>query len=226
MNLVIADSNDLIRIGIRAVFARDSRIKIVGEARSNVELKGVLKSFEVDLVVIDYTSPGFDISVIPALISKYKRVKFVAVTPEQSAATLVEALRSGITSYVKKDCEIAEIVSAVQESYAGNKFFCGQILETIQKAAINVNDIDFDSFSCEPVSLSDRELEIITLIAEGYTNPQIADLLHLSGHTITTHRKNIMAKLGVKNTAAIVMYAVKTNLVTPNKFLFAGEASE
>jgi DNA-binding CsgD family transcriptional regulator len=61
------------------------------------------------------------------------------------------------------------------------------------------------------------------LIAEGYTNTQIADMLFLSAHTINTHRKNIMAKLGVKNTAGIVMYAVKTNLVTPNKFLFAGQ---
>jgi DNA-binding NarL/FixJ family response regulator len=149
----------------------------------------------------------------------------VAVTPEQSAVTVVDALRSGVVSYVKKDCDIAEIMSSVNETYAGNKFFCGQILETIQKASINVDDIDFESFSCEPITLSERELEIITLIAEGHTNGQIGDILHLSTHTITTHRKNIMAKLGVKNTAAIVMYAVKTNLVSPNKFLFAGESN-
>jgi DNA-binding CsgD family transcriptional regulator len=62
------------------------------------------------------------------------------------------------------------------------------------------------------------------MIAEGLTNQQIAEQLFLSNHTINTHRKNIMAKLGVKNTAGIVMYAVKTNLVSPNKFLFASEA--
>ena len=124
-------------------------------------------------------------------------------------------------SYVKKDCELSEIVNAVLETKKGNKFFCGQILETIQKAQIDVNDIDFESFSCEAVILSERENEIIVLIAEGYTNNKIAELLFLSNHTITTHRKNIMSKLGVKNTAGIVMYAVKTNLVSPNKFLFA-----
>jgi DNA-binding CsgD family transcriptional regulator len=75
------------------------------------------------------------------------------------------------------------------------------------------------------VSLSERENEIITLIAEGLTNQQIAEQLFLSNHTINTHRKNIMAKLGVKNTAGIVMYAVKTNLVSPNKFLFAGDSN-
>ncbi len=87
-----------------------------------------------------------------------------------------------------------------------------------------MNDIDFESFTCEPVLLSERENEIITLIAEGLTNSQIADQLFLSTHTINTHRKNIMSKLGVKNTAGIVMYAVKTNLISPNKFLFASEA--
>jgi len=83
--------------------------------------------------------------------------------------------------------------------------------------------MDLESFSCEPVVLSEREIEIIVHIAEGNTNVQIADMLHLSSHTINTHRKNIMAKLGVKNTAGIVMYAVKSNLISPNKFLFASE---
>ena len=69
--------------------------------------------------------------------------------------------------------------------------------------------------------LSERENEIITLIAEGQTNEQIAEFLFLSKHTVNTHRKNIMAKLGVKNTAGIVMYAVKTCFVSPNRFLFA-----
>jgi DNA-binding CsgD family transcriptional regulator len=69
--------------------------------------------------------------------------------------------------------------------------------------------------------LSDRETEIIILISEGLTNAQIAEQLFLSNHTINTHRKNIMAKLGVKNTAGIVMFAVKTALVSPNRFLFA-----
>ena len=80
-----------------------------------------------------------------------------------------------------------------------------------------------DVFSCEAVIISKRECEIITLIAEGFTNQQIAEKLFLSSHTVNTHRKNIMAKLGVKNTAGIVMYAIKTNLTSPNKFLFTAD---
>ena len=181
------------------------------------------KSLDANIILIDYTSKGFNIDVIPQLLQKKPDLSIVAITPEQSAQTLVNALRSGVKSYIKKDCDSGEIIDSIRETYRGNKFFCGQILETIRNASINVDDIDFEAFSCEPVSLSERESEIITLIAEGLTNIQIAESLFLSNHTINTHRKNIMGKLGVRNTAGIVMYAVKTNLVSPNKFLFASE---
>jgi DNA-binding NarL/FixJ family response regulator len=223
MKLILADSNELIRVGLRTIFNSYNEIEIVGEAKESHELLELLKSFGADVILIDYTSPGFSIDIIPKVLNQNSSVKFVAITPEQSAQTLVDALRSGVKSYVKKDCDISEIINAIKETEQGNKFFCGQILETIQRAQINVEDIDFESFSCEPVLLSERECEIIKLIAEGQTNAQIAELLFLSNHTINTHRKNIMAKLGVKNTAGIVMYAVKTQLVSPNKFLFAAE---
>ena len=124
-------------------------------------------------------------------------------------------------SYIKKDCDLQEIYDAVLETAKGNKFFCGKILETINKSNLDVDDIDYGGLTCDPVMMSDRENEIIVLIAEGYTNDQIAEMLFLSKHTVNTHRKNILFKLGVKNTAGIVMYAVKTELVSPNKFLFA-----
>ena len=224
MKIILADSNELIRVGLRTILQSESAIEIIGEARDSDELKELVLNFGADVILIDYTSPGFSIDIIPRILSVLPTIKFVAITPEQSAQTLVDALRSGVKSYVKKDCDITEIINAIKETDRGNKFFCGQILETIQRANINVEDIDFESFSCEPVLLSERENEIIKYIAEGQTNAQIAEQLFLSNHTINTHRKNIMAKLGVKNTAGIVMYAVKTQIVSPNKFLFAGEA--
>jgi DNA-binding NarL/FixJ family response regulator len=223
MKVVIADGNNLMRIGLRTILNTLQTVDVVGEAKSSEELVDCLKNFSTDVVLIDYTSDNFEIGVIPKVLQKNPSVKFLAITPEQSAQTLVNALRSGVQSYVKKDCDLGEILDAVTETGKGNKFFCGQILETIQRASIDVNDIDFDAFSCEPISLSEREIQIIKMIAEGLTNTQIADELFLSNHTINTHRKNILSKLGVKNTAGIVMYAVKTNLVSPNKFLFAGE---
>lgn len=223
VKIIIADSNDVFRIGLRTILCSQSNFEIIGEAKTSAELFEQINNFDVDVILIDYTSTNFSIDVVPKLLSSKKNIGVVAITPDQSAQTVVDALRSGVTSHIKKDCDSLEIINSVSETANGNKFFCGQILETIRKASIDVNDIDFESFTCEPISLSEREMEILKLIAEGHTNVVIAEMLHLSTHTINTHRKNIMAKLGVKNTAGIVMYAVKTNLVSPNKFLFAAE---
>jgi DNA-binding NarL/FixJ family response regulator len=221
MGVVLADSNDLVRAGLRSILTAQTDLPIVGEATNNDELYEQIKAFEPSIVILDFTSDGFTIDVISKIQKLKTDLSFIAITPEQNAQILVDALRLGVKSYVKKDCELSEIVNAVIETSRGNKFFCGQILETIQKAEIDVNDLDFDSFTCEAVVLSERENEIIKLVAEGNTNGKIAELLFLSNHTVNTHRKNIMAKLGVKNTAGIVMYAVKMNIVSPNRFLFS-----
>lgn len=222
MKLILADSNELTRVGLRTIF-KDQDIQIVSEAENAEELISQTKAFQPDVVLIDYTSRGFTIDVVPTILNQFCDLKVVAITPEQSAQTLTHAIKSGVTSYVKKDCSLSEIVDAVKETNQGNKFFCGQILQTIQSEGLDVDAIADFEFSCEPISLSEREIEVITLIAEGYTNVEISDKLFLSKHTVNTHRKNIMAKLGVKNTAGIVMFAIKQNYTTPNKFLFAAE---
>ena len=225
MKLLLADSNDLMRIGIRTIIRAKLDVEIVGEAQDNDELIEMINTFEVDVVLIDFTAPGFDINVISIIKRKNPELEILAITPEQSAQTLVDALRAGVTSYVKKDCSVPEIIDAVSETGKGNKFFCGQILETIHEANLDIDDVDLNDFSCDAVIISKRECEIIKMIAEGLTNVQIAEQLFISGHTVNTHRKNLMSKLGVKNTAGIVMYAVKSNLISPNKFLFNADIS-
>lgn len=225
IKVLIADSNDIALNGLRAILSKVKGVEITGEVRDEASLVEHVHIFRPDIIVIDYTVCGFSIDTIISVRRDFETPKFVAVTPEQSAQTLVDALRAGISSYIKKDCDVSEIMDSVVETYNGNRYFCGQILESIQKANIDVEDLSDDAFSCEPLILSERELEVIKLIAEGNTNQQIAEILFLSAHTVNTHRKNVMAKLGVKNTAGIVMYAVKTNLVTPNKFLFAAQGN-
>jgi len=221
IRVVIADSNRLIRIGLDVVLSTESDIEIVGEAANEEGLFAILGSERADILLLDFTAPYFSIETVPAVLSRYPELQIVAITPDQEGETIVNALKAGVKSYVKKDCDLQEIVSSVRDTAGGDKFFCGAILETIRRVDIDPEADDYDGFNCEPVRLSEREQEIITLIAEGYTNTAIAEKLFLSPHTVNTHRKNIMQKLGVKNTAAVVMYAVKANLVNVNKFLFA-----
>jgi len=222
ISLILADSNELTRIGLRTIF-KDEEFQIIGEASCTDELISQVKSFKPDVVLMDYTSDGFTIDAVMAAKSASDAVKIVGITPLQDAQTLVHAIKSGVTSYIKKDCSLEEIKNAVFETSRNNTFFCGTILETIRNEGINVDSIDAVDFNCDPVMLSEREQEIITLIAEGLTNADISEKLFLSKHTVNTHRKNIMAKLGVKNTAGIVMYAVKEKYTSPNKYLFSAD---
>ncbi|MBK9190888.1 MAG: response regulator transcription factor [Crocinitomicaceae bacterium] len=188
MKLILADSNELARLGLRTIL-KEENVQIVSEAESSEELISQIKTFSPDLVLIDYTSKGFTIDVVPKAIQLKDSLKIVAITPEQSGQTLTHAIKSGVMSYVKKDCGLSEIVDSVKETYKGNKFFCGQILETIHKEGIDVETISDFEFSCEPIVLSEREIEVITLIAEGLTNVEISEKLFLSKHTVNTHRK-------------------------------------
>jgi DNA-binding NarL/FixJ family response regulator len=219
--VIIADSNMLIRSGLNAVLRNYDDFQILGEASNEEQMLEMIKNFDPEVVLIDFAARDFSIDAFTKAQRLSSRVKFVAITGEQTGITIVNALRAGVTSYIKKDCDVHEIVDSIRETAKGGRFFCGQILEAIRREAIDVNDLDIVELSCEPVVISDRELEVIKLIAEGYTNVEIAEKLFLSPHTVNTHRKNIMQKLGVNNTAAIVMYAVKSQLVSPNKFLFS-----
>jgi DNA-binding NarL/FixJ family response regulator len=221
IKVVIADSNQLVRAGLNVIFRNYDHIQVIGEAHCDQDLESLVVSYLPDISIIDFAARGFSIDVIQRCHKLHPKLRFVAITGEQNGITIVNALRAGIQSYIKKDCAIHEIVDSIAETHRGSRFFCGQILDTIRREEIDVNDLDLLEAACEPVTISEREQEVIKLIAEGYTNNEIASKLFLSPHTVNTHRKNIMAKLGVNNTAAIVMYAVKTKLVSPNKFLFS-----
>ncbi|MBS1583013.1 MAG: response regulator transcription factor [Bacteroidetes bacterium] len=217
---LLADHSELSLIGLRTIFADVPRVELVGEARDAIELQAQLVRTRPDVVLIDHTAEGFGADAIRDGVRRSRRTRFVAITPDPSQLALMSALRGGVTSYIKKDCDVAEIIDAVLHTADGQKFFCGKILEAIHRASLDVDRIIEEPLGCEPVTLSERECEIIALIAEGCSYTRIADRLSLSAHTVTTHRKNIMQKLGVNNTAAVVLYAVKNGLVSPNKFLF------
>ena len=221
-SIIIADSSDLIRRGLNSIFKTTSLSKYeITEVKSSEVLHkdGIIDNNSI--LVIDYTSSGFSLDDIVKIKSKFKKLLIVAITPNINAATIAQAVRAGIQSHVKKQCSAVEIVKSVEDTINGRRFFCSDIAKQIKKEALDINTVEFNSLNFDTISLSSRELEIIKYIAEGYTNSQIAAVLYLSNHTINTHRKNIMKKLNVNNTAGIVMYAVKTELVSPNQFSFS-----
>jgi len=220
-SIIIADSSTISRLGLNAIINQMDGFIVVGEADNSKSVLDLIIVKSPDLVIIDFLSDDFDIETVMNIKRKFPKLFLLGITPLQNGNTLINALRAGIDSYIKKSCDIPEVVDAIESTSKGKSFYCGKILEKIRKESIDISEMNNIDLSCDAVALSRREKEILTLISEGLTNSRIAEMLFLSSHTITTHRKNIMSKLGVKNTAGIVMYAVKSGIVSPNKFLFA-----
>jgi DNA-binding NarL/FixJ family response regulator len=218
IRITIADSHFLSRKGLAVLLNENTDFILLAEALSTSDLVNQAKFYTPDLIIIDYTSASFSLDGLAQIVKKYPTAKLLAITDVQTNAVISKALKTGVTSHLLKDCDQDEIVEAIYKTAQGEQFMCGKIVNGIldQKPAHSVE------YSCEGLNVSDREMEIIKLIAEGLSNKEVADKLFLSTHTVTTHRKNIMNKLGVNNTAGLVLFAVRENLISPNHFLFAG----
>jgi DNA-binding NarL/FixJ family response regulator len=223
-HIFIADSSELVRRGLKALlkpFYQDQKLIEIDTSSALLEQ---LKLSPNSLLIIDYTSAGFSLDEVVKIKSKFKNLLIVAITPYINANTIVQAIRAGVESHIKKECSANEIVESIDETINGKKFYCSDIVSQMRNESVDINKIKFNTLSYDEASLTERERQIIQLIAEGYTNSQIAAVLYLSNHTVNTHRKNIMRKLNVNNTAGIVMYAVKTELVSPNQFTFNSQS--
>jgi len=218
IRITIADSHFLSRKGLAVLLKENTDFVLLAEALSTSDLVNQAKFYAPDLIIIDYTSASFSLEGLTQIVKKYPSAKFLAITDVQTGGVISKALKTGITSHLLKDCEQDEIVEAIYKTAKGEKFMCGKIVNGI----LDEKPVNASEYSCEGLNVSEREMEIIKLIAEGLSNKEVADKLFLSTHTVTTHRKNIMNKLGVNNTAGLVLFAVRENLISPNHFLFAG----
>ena len=196
-HLIIADHSELVRRGLLSILKEFKKKFTLHEVNNSKELLKMIKKIKEGVLIVDYTTEGFSINDLITVKNTNPKIKMLAITPYLNAQTIIEAIKSGVDSHIKKECSAK-----------------------MREESIDINNIEAENFSIDKVDLSDREMQIIGQIAEGYTNAQIAAVLYISKHTVNTHRKNIMKKLGVNNTAGIVMYAVKTNLVKPYQFNF------
>lgn len=222
VKVLIADNQFIAAEGIKSLIHSEAGFAFVGVAENTEELIHHLNSNCPDVLIIDHASTAFQLDDIAKIKTLAPKVNILAIIPDQSKMFFVSSIKSGVTSILLKNCDREEIIEAIYSTAKGEKFYCNKVLDVIVNPAEIVNPISINSVaSCEGVNISEREEEIIKFIAEGYSNKQIADLLFLSPHTVNTHRKNIMSKIGVNNTAGIVIYAIKKEIISPNKYLFS-----
>jgi DNA-binding NarL/FixJ family response regulator len=217
--VLIADPYFIIRKGLKAILEKQEGLTIVGEAKDRKTLFQKVKELSPDIVTLDCNLEGFFTNNdLKTLHRQAPETKVMVVTSRQPRENVVETMESGINSYILKECSKDEIIDAAYAAGDNENFYCGKVLDlVVENKSLPDLDDQGEEQRCEPINLSDREIEIVKLIAQELTNKEIAEHLYISPHTVITHRKNIMKKLDVKNTAGIVMYAVESGLMqVPN----------
>ncbi|MBK9283346.1 MAG: response regulator transcription factor [Sphingobacteriaceae bacterium] len=224
VKVLIADKNYLTRVGLELLVGELNGFDLLPTVCGDIQsLESQLEISKPNLLIADFLSLGISIGGLKKLIQKYNRTKFVVITELLNKPDLKKVLDSGTFGFLTKDCDKTEILESISSTLKGEKFVCSKILSILTTAPEIVESPSYiKSIGCHGVSVTNREIEIIIAIAEGLSNKLIADKLSLSTHTVNTHRKNIMSKLGVSNTAGVVMFAVKNKLLETNFELFEG----
>jgi len=206
--IVTADSQYLIRIGLRHLIEEFEQFEIIGEANTEKMLLKILEDHTPDVVILDYQQPkSFDISTIEKIKSISPTSRILIISGDNEKENIYNVVQNGVNSFLTKSCDEEEIINAIKATAKNEKFFCNKILNFIlEKSFAKPED-------CSPIPLSPREIEIVRLVVDGKIAKEIASQLNLSTHTIYTHRKNIMNKLELKSTSELVLYAVEKGIV-------------
>ena len=221
--VLIADKNYLSRVGAELLISSLKGYELLPSAITDFDdLTKKISTFSPDILILDFFSFNLSSADIKLLSRKIKNLKVLAITEALGKNEINNALNSGVNSYLLKECDREEIIEAIVATLNNERFLCGKVSSVLTSAPeVAESKALIKTYSCEGFNVTEREIEIIKYIAEGFSNKQIADKLNLSTHTVNTHRKNIMNKLDVNNTAGIVMYAVKNQLLETNHFLFS-----
>ncbi len=211
IKVLLADKHDLTSAGIRAFIAEKHDLTLIKSATSKVAVLKSLAESKPDVLIVDHNIQGFltlnDLAEAKEISSQ---TKLLIISSDDDRENINRVLESGINGYVTKECSKQEIVNAIYATAKGQKFFCNKILDILLEKHNQKEDEN-----CEPTNLSKRETEILKLIAKGNSTLKIADKLHLSHHTVNTHRKNILKKLKVKSPTELIIYAINTGLIKP-----------
>ncbi|MCO5249224.1 MAG: response regulator transcription factor [Chitinophagales bacterium] len=209
IRVIIADAQYLIRLGLIQVLSRDNRYQFIGQCANSAELRTMLRNQQVDIVIMDYAQEEFSLEDLRYINSIDSEIKILVITPDQDKEKVFEALKYGVVSFLTKECEQEEILSALNATSKAEKFICNKIIDVILDKQIN----PAEERDCRANTLSKRELEIIQLTAKSLSAKEIGQQLYISTHTVYTHKKNILKKLNLNSSSEVVFYARDNGII-------------
>jgi DNA-binding NarL/FixJ family response regulator len=206
IRLFIVDDHPVVIEGIHALLQNEQGFEWAGQAMNAQSCLGFFVNNTADVVLMDISMPGMDgVELCAVMKEKYPGIMILGLSTFNQGLYIKKMMENGASGYILKNSSKEELIKAIRAVHEGYIYFSGETgmaLEEYQRSS-----------KVELPVLTAREKEVLELIAEGYTNPQIAEKIFLSPFTVDSHRKNLLAKLSVKNTASLIRLAVEKKLI-------------
>lgn len=213
IRILIADDHQVVRRGLRQVLAQEPDMEVVGEGGNGQEILELLNNgVQADVLLTDLNMPGMNgIDLSKEINTTYPDVEIVLLTIQEEEGYIQQAFQAGIKSYIFKTAHEEELVFAVRQVARHQPYLCaglsGRMIKGITisptKTDVNAADLDF----------SEREMEVLRLIAAGFTNEKVADKLFTSKRTVEGHRQSMIDKTGSRNSLALISFAMRHGLL-------------
>lgn len=212
IRVLISDDHAILRSGLKMLLNAEPDIAVIGEATTGEEAIRLAGELQPDLVLMDISMPGIGGLEATAEIKKqHPHIKVLILTMHESEAYLFRTIKAGGSGYVFKKSADTELINAIRQVMQGESFLKPSVTKALAQDYLEraeAGEVD-DTYA----TLTDREREILKLIAEGNTNPEIAKILVISVRTVETHRAHIMDKLGLHHRSELVKYALRKGLL-------------
>jgi len=208
IRIVIADDHPIVRAGMKQIISEASDMQVVDEAGDGRQLLQKARTETFDVVILDITMPHIDgLDVLKQLKIEKPKLPVIILSIHPESQYALRVLKAGASGYVTKTSAPDELINAIRKVYRGGKYISPSVAE---KLAFQL-EADFEEMPHE--ALSDREYQVLCMLASGKTVTEIADELALSVKTVSTYRSRILEKMNMKNNAELIHYAVQNKLV-------------
>jgi DNA-binding NarL/FixJ family response regulator len=212
VRILLADDHGIVRQGLRSVLSRDPSFEIIGEASNGREAVQLADSLNPNIVIIDIVMPELSgIEATAQIVKRNPTVCVIVLSMHSDETYLLRALNAGAKGYLLKDAAEVDLVRAVHSVSRGKPFFSPEITQALLEDYVRF--LQQRNLQDSYELLTDREKEVLQLLAHGKSNKEVATALDLSTTTIESHRNSLMKKLNLHNTAEIVLYAVRKKII-------------
>ena len=208
IRIVVADDHTIVREGLKQLLAAAGDLEVVGEAQNGHEVIERIRALDFDLLLLDMSMPGKSgIELIKQVRSEKAKLKILVLSMHEAHQYAVRAIRAGAAGYLTKESASRALVDAIRQVASGGAYLSAEVAQQLALGAMP------DAQGPPHASLSDREFQIFKLIGEGKSVSDIAERLHLSVKTVSTHKANILQKMNMTTQAELIRYAISERLV-------------